>query len=267
VLRHTDALRKLKLPRKRAVLLEGPYGTGKTLAAFLTAQIATANGWTFLYCRPSRDNFVNVMATARLYQPAVVFFEDIDSMTTDETSRDGISVLLDLFDGITAKGTEIMVVLTTNHRDRIHKAMIRPGRLDSVIHIGALDQSGVQRMIEATVKEDLRAEDLDFGAIYEVMQGFLPAFVKEAIDRTMRYSIARNDGEVQELSTDDFVNAAVGLRPQLELMEGAGEGVSPDPLGVSMRKEVMVALQGSPILEAGSDQHVLTLAPGENGHS
>jgi hypothetical protein len=34
-----------------------------------------------------------------------------------------------------------------------------------------------------------------------------------------------------------------------------------------MRKEVMVALQGSPILEAGSDQHVLTLAPGENGHS
>lgn len=48
----------------------------------------------------------------------------------------------------------------------------------------------------------------------------MPAFVKEAIDRAKRYNMARNGGKLTQLNTDDFVNAAVGLRPQLELMEG-----------------------------------------------
>jgi len=265
VLRHTEALRRYKLPRKRAVLLEGPYGTGKTLTGFLTAQEAVENGWTYLYCRPSRDDFIQVMNTARLYQPAVVFFEDIDGMSSEDQTRDGISILLDLFDGITAKGTEIMAVLTTNHKERIHKGMIRPGRLDSVIHIGALDQGGVQRMIEVTVPARLRPDELDYEAIHQAMEGYLPAFVKEAIDRAMRYSIARNNGEVSELSTEDFVNSAMGLRAQLELMEGAAETRPPDPVGVALRKEFTEVIDQSPIVDPG-DNHVLTLTAG-NGTS
>jgi transitional endoplasmic reticulum ATPase len=265
VLRFTPQLRKLKIPRKRAILLEGPYGTGKTLAAFLTAQVAIDNGWTFLYCRPARDDLAQVMATARLYQPAVVFFEDVDAMSgPDDTTRDGISQLLDLFDGITAKGTEIVVVLTTNHKERIHRGMVRPGRLDAVIHIGALDQGGVQRMIEASVDPELREANLDYEEIYAAMEGFLPAFVKEAIDRTLRYSLARNGGEVETLVTEDFVSAAEGLRPQLELMEGAKEGGEPARLADALRDEVKRAVGGMPVLDL-TDEHVLTVAPTNGG--
>jgi len=265
VLRHTDVMRELKLPRKRAVLLEGTYGTGKTLAAFLTAQVAIENNWTFLYCRPSRDDFKTVMQTARLYQPAVVFFEDVDTMSqTDEQDR--ISLLLDLFDGITAKGTEIMVVLTTNHKEKIHKGMIRPGRLDAMIHIGALDRHGVQRMIESLVPADVLDENLAYEEIYAAMVGFLPAFVKEAVDRTMRYAIARDGGVPTNLTTEDFVGAAKGLRPQLELMEGAKEGIPSDSLSVALRREVVSAIDNTPILDR-DDDHVLTLTTGEsNGH-
>ena len=257
VLRHTERMRELELPRKRAILLEGPYGTGKTLAAFLTAQIATENDWTFLYCRPARDGFAEVMSTARIYQPAVVFFEDVDAMTTPDASRDAISQLLDLFDGITAKGTEIMVVLTTNHPERIHRGMIRPGRLDAVVHIGALDQHGIERMINVNVPSELR-DELDYEAIHEAMEGFLPAFAKEAIDRTMRYAIARHGGEVGVLTTGDFVQAARGLRPQLELMQGAPEGAARDTLSLALRREVVKAVDGAILLDR-DDDHVLTL--------
>jgi transitional endoplasmic reticulum ATPase len=270
VLRHTEQLRKLKLARKRAILLEGPYGTGKTLAAFLTAQEAVDNEWTFLYCRPAQDNLHTVMATARLYQPAVVFFEDVDVMTTDEADRDAVSALLDVFDGINAKGTEIMAVLTTNHKERINKAMLRPGRLDAVIHIGEWDQAAIARMVQISVPEASREADLDYVAIYEAMQGFLPAFVKEATDRAMRYAIARNGGEVGVLTTQDFVDAAEGLRPQLDLMEGAKEGKGPEPLAYALRREVVTAtrgaMEGAPILDTNED-HVLTLAPGNGNGS
>jgi hypothetical protein len=250
VIRHTDVMRRMNIPRKRAVLLEGPYGTGKTLGAFLTAQVAVPNGWTFIYCRPTRDSLATVMATARLYQPAIVFFEDVDILA-ESGDRDAVARLLDLFDGITAKGTELMLVLTTNHKERIHRGMVRPGRLDAMIHIGALDLSGITRMIEATAPQGTLDEDIDYEAVYEAMEGFLPAFVKEAIDRTLRYAISRSEGEVEDLmlTTEDFVLAASGLRPQLDLMNGAGEGKIPDPLGTAMRHEMRRAVDGVDIKE------------------
>lgn len=218
VLRWPDVLEELGMPLKRAVLLEGPYGTGKTLAAYLTAKVAVENGWSFLLCRPGQDNLMEVMSTARLYQPAVVFFEDVDTISSAQHT---IPKLLDIFDGIKAKGTKIMCVLTTNHVEQIHKGMVRPGRLDAVIHIGALDASGLRRLVEAVVPVDLLDIAVDWEAITASMEGFLPAFAKEAIDRALRYNVARNQGKATELSTADFVAAAEGLRPQLELMAGA----------------------------------------------
>ena len=235
VLRWPDVMQELGMPLKRAVLLEGPYGTGKTLAAYLTAKIAIDNGWSFLLCRPGQDDLMQVMQTARLYQPAVVFFEDVDSISSVENT---IPRLLDIFDGIKAKGTRIMAVLTTNHVERIHKGMVRPGRLDAVIHVGALDSAGFRRLVEAVVPEDKLSLAIDWEAIGQAFDGFLPAFAKEAIDRAMRYNIAHNKGKATELSTVDFVAAAEGLRPQLALMEGARDSATKRDLDLAFQNIV-----------------------------
>jgi transitional endoplasmic reticulum ATPase len=237
LLRHSQKMRDLNIPLKRTVLLEGPYGTGKTVGATITAQEAVANGWTFVYCRPGRDDVAQVMATARLYQPAVVFVEDVDTITNPESeTHDGVARLLDLFDGITAKDTEILVVMTTNHAEKIHKGMLRPGRLDSVIHIGALDSHGVEQLTKVLVPAELLDEGIEWELVGTAMDGFLPAFIKEAVDRAQRYNLARNNGEPGVLTTDDLVNSALGLRSHLALMEDAQEIGSPDPLSVAFRK-------------------------------
>jgi hypothetical protein len=228
LLEHSEAQRREGLSLRRAVLLKGPYGTGKTLAGTRTAQIAVANGWTFVYARPGRDDLDTVLQTARMYQPAVVFFEDLDEIA-DPGQEDSFTKLLDTFDGITVKGVEIIAMVTTNHPDRIHKGMFRPGRLDAVIDIGALDASGVGRMIRALVPPG-QLGALDVAAVHNAMSDFMPAFVVEAITRARRYSLARNNGKVGKLSSDDFIAAAIGLRPQLDMMNGGREHQKVDRL-------------------------------------
>lgn len=237
LIEHTAVQEKMGMPLKRAVLLAGPYGTGKSLAAMLTAQKAEEHEWTFIQCRPGRDDLPTVMQTAQLYQPAVVFFEDVDTISS-MGDRQAVANLLDLFDGITAKGTKLLIVMTTNHPEQIHKGMVRPGRLDAVIRIEALDGPAKEALIKATVPDALLAEDMDYSKIDKAMEGFLPAFIKEAIDRAVRYAIVRSKGEPDQLTTSDFVGAALSLRAQHKMMEDAGEGKLPDNLGQALSKEV-----------------------------
>ncbi|MCU1346067.1 MAG: hypothetical protein JWL70_2333 [Acidimicrobiia bacterium] len=252
LIRYPDEMRRMGLPLKRAVLLEGPYGTGKTLAAHLTAQIAQEHGWTFIYGRPGRDELEDVMATARLYQPAVVFFEDVDSVAHAD-GIDHVSRMLDILDGIQSKGVEIICILTTNHINRIHKGMVRPGRLDAVIHIGALDAPAIERLVHSLVPDTLLEEKIDWEAVGEAMQGFMPAFCKEAIDRAMRWNLARNKGISTSLTTDDFIAAAHGLRPQLELMSRAGEGARADGVGNAIERTVRQSIDGTLLVRKGED--------------
>ena len=240
LLRHTQAMRDNKVSLKRTVLAHGPYGTGKTLLSALVGQEAVKHGWTFILCRPGRDDLALTLQTARLYQPSVVFFEDIDTVASSGESSH-VTQLLDMFDGIRAKGTEILALMTTNHADRIHKGMLRPGRLDAVVEIGGLDAEGFQRLIQVHVPAEQIDEGIDWPAVGKAFDGFLPAFAVEAISRAQRYSMARNDGAIGQLSTEDFVLAADGLRPQLAMMEEAGEGTKPDSLSVAMTKAVKAA--------------------------
>ena len=221
VLRHSDQMRDNNVPLKRAVLVEGPYGTGKTLAGLLTAQEAEANGWTFILARPGQDDVEEVLRTAQLYAPAVVWYEDIDNIAEGD-SKLQISKLLDTLDGAQSKNGEVLAGFTTNHISKIQKGVLRPGRLDAVIHVGGLDAAGFEKLVKVTLG-DLLGE-VDFTQVAKAFDGFLPAFATEAINRSKMYSIVRHGGTPSKIDTQDLVLAAEGLRPQLELMQEAKEG-------------------------------------------
>lgn len=240
LLDHTDLMRELRMPLKRAVLVEGPYGTGKTLAGALTAQRAVANGWTYVLCRPGEDDLMATLRTAKLYAPAVVWFEDIDTVGSGGSTM-FISQLLDALDGVTAKGAEIVAGFTTNHVDKLQKGLLRPGRIDTVIHIGELDAPGIEKLIRVVVPPSLLGK-VDYPKVATAFTGYVPAFAREAIERAMRYSIARNGGRPDSVTTADLVNAAQGLRAQHAIMESATEGgdrVTLDQLFTERMTEVL----------------------------
>jgi len=267
-IRMTELFRKENIPRKRAVLLYGPYGTGKTLAGQLTAEIAVANGWTFIAARPGRDNLEDTMRIARLYLPAVVFFEDVDG-TAKPGEGDEVSEMLDVFDGITAKGGELMVLMTTNHVEKIHKAMLRPGRLDALIEIGALDRVGVEKLIKAAINPGKLDVDTNYDRVFTAMDGFFPAFIKEAVNRASSVAISRAKSSDYQIGTEDLRIAAISLKPQLEQMEAAFEKPTRSELSTAMGNVVegvvVRKLEGARMAYSGSDEYKLVLEGSKDG--
>lgn len=217
---HADVLAKEGLASKRVVLLEGPYGSGKSGMGRIAAKAAVAHGVTAIIARPGVDDPFAVMQLGRLYQPSMIFIEDVDTFSSNLDPA-YVTKLLDQFDGFGTKDLRMLLVLTTNHADRIHKGMLRPGRLDAVIHIGAMDRAGVEELCKLVVGTDLAA-DTNFDEVFEATQGFMPAYVREAIERAVRYTIARL-GRTGLINTKDLVAACESLRAQYDLQSSAND--------------------------------------------
>lgn len=249
-LRRADDYRAEGIPLKRALLLHGPFGTGKTSIAMMTAQEAERNGWTFITARPG-DKVEDVLKTAQLYQPAVVLVEDVETQSSSSDPRT-VSALLDAFDGATSKGTEIVMILTSNHIDQIHKGMLRPGRIDATIEIAALDRDGVERLIRAVVNPMKLADDVDYDVVFAQMDDFLPAFVKAAIDRAKTWAVNRV-GRDYVLTTDDLAGAANSLHDQLRRMEAAEEGQAPPAMEELLRRITEGVVNRTELLDADQD--------------
>lgn len=207
----TEKCKAAGVPLKRGVLLAGPYGVGKTLTARVAAVKAERHGWTFVYLENVED-LPQAIAFARQYSPAVIFAEDIDRVCgverTEEANR-----ILNTIDGIDSKTAELLVVLTTNHVDEIHDAMLRPGRLDHKIEVLPPDKAAAERLIRIYGR-GLVADSVDLSTPAEMLAGEKPATIREAVERSKLSAIRAgraNDGSLVILA-EDLIHAAESLR-------------------------------------------------------
>lgn len=251
-MRHAQSLREAGVPIKRAVLVEGPNGTGKTLAGLRSAQIAQENGWTFIMV-PAGEDPLEALKTARIYAPALVWVEDLDVIAATDaagTSRKKVSRLLDALDGLQGKGSEVMAGFTTNFVDKLDKGVLRPGRLDAVIHVAELDAAGYEKLVRSLIAAERLAPDLDMTAVVEqfISSKMLPSFAAEATLRSVRYSIARNEGRAGVITTADLIDAARGMQAHLDLMDRAQhtgtDVLSIDDLFTELVQDAVTGMKG-----------------------
>lgn len=223
-IKNVDKLESIGMQIRRSILLHGAFGTGKTLTALVAAKVCDENGWTFLNVLPGED-IKPAIQFAQKYQPAVVFFEDIDQATPQNGRTGDVNDILNVVDGFLSKRSKVMTILTTNHTDKIEKAMLRPGRIDAVIQMGDVDDQVMQKMIESYCP-DMVGGKLEMEKLLESAKGYTPSFISEACHRSALYAINRagGNGNRPEVSSEDIVNSLKGLRSQFELMM-SGNGV------------------------------------------
>ena len=129
----------LGIPWRRGYLLYGPPGTGKTSFAY-----ALAGEQHLKLCAVSLTNpKLNDQSIADLLQKtpprSLILIEDIDAFFVARDKQDNrievsFSGLLNAIDGVAAQEGRI-VFLTTNHIEKLDRALIRPGRIDMTVEL------------------------------------------------------------------------------------------------------------------------------------
>jgi chromosomal replication initiation ATPase DnaA len=219
VIRNAELLKADGRKTNNRVLVHGPYGTGKSECGKITGNVANQNGWTFLKFESSKgsiDDLDRTLATARLYSPAVVMIEDIDTYAANPDANYQ-SRLSNMFDGLGSKGDQVMILMTSNRAAEFSKGMLRAGRIDRMIEIGALDRTATEDMIRRVIGENRLEDNVDFDRVWEHLEDFEPAFVRQTFDQAATAALIRTGKRDFKLGTEDFVNAANILRPQHDM--------------------------------------------------
>ncbi|OCF57516.1 AAA family ATPase [Kwoniella mangroviensis CBS 10435] len=148
-LTHRDTFARLGVEAPRGVLLYGPPGCSKTMTA---KALATESGINFIavkgpellnkYVGESERAVREIFRKARAASPSIVFFDEIDALgsarSDDHTHSGVLTSLLNEMDGI-EELSGVTVVAATNRPDVLDSALMRPGRLDRILYVGAPD--------------------------------------------------------------------------------------------------------------------------------
>ncbi len=245
VIENAELLKADNRRRNLRVLLHGPYGTGKSECGNTTAQVANDNGWTFIQFKSGKESIEqleNTMKTARLLSPAIVFIEDIDIYAKDQDDA-AQTRITNLFDGIGSKDDDVMIVMTSNHAASFSKAMLRAGRVDRMIEIGALDRPATEEMIRRVIGSHRIDKETDFDEVWLAMHDYEPAFVRQTFDQAAQAALIRTKTRTYMLTTHDFVSAANLLRPQHDLHRDKDERSKRPTLDTMVSKVVQETLE------------------------
>lgn len=238
------ACRRERIPLKRGVLFEGPYGCGKTLVSRQVAQIANANGWTFILCT-SAQALKYALTFAKMYQPAVVFAEDIDRLMNNR--NEGANDLINQIDGVVGKNDEIITVLTTNFAENIDKAMLRPGRLDAVVSIRPPEGEAVERLVRFYAGNLLDTNE-DLSKVGAKLAGHIPASIREVVERSKLAMLANGHKRVSAIDLDVMADSLKNHQDLMDRASGAG-AVKPDTVGEAIGKAIIDAMKQAGIID------------------
>ena len=172
------------------MLLVGPPGTGKTLLARAVAgeagvQFLSISGSDFveMYVGVGASRVRDLFDQAKKVAPAIIFIDEIDAVGRKRGSGMGgghdekeqtLNQLLVEMDGF-SKNEGVIVLAATNRPDILDPALLRPGRFDRQIHVGAPDAKGREEVLKVHARGKRLAEDVNLKVVARSTVGFTGA--------------------------------------------------------------------------------------------
>ena len=181
----------------KGVLLEGPPGTGKTLLAKAVAGEAdvaffsiSGSDFVEMYVGVGASRVRDLFEEAKKNAPCIVFIDEIDAVARRRGTGMGgghdereqtLNQLLVEMDGF-GVNEGIIVMAATNRVDILDPAILRPGRFDRKVAVGAPDVGGREDILKVHAKNKPLAEDVDLKQIAQTTAGFTGADLENLLN-------------------------------------------------------------------------------------
>lgn len=183
-LKYPNTFKHFKARSPKGILLYGPPGTGKTMLAKAVAHESEANfisvkGPELLskWVGESEKAVREIFRKARQAAPCVVFFDEFDSIAPargrgldNQVTERIVSQLLTEIDGL-EELQGVLVIAATNRPDLIDPALLRPGRFDRIIEVGAPDLEARKEIFKVHLKDRPLAEDVNIDQLARDTEG------------------------------------------------------------------------------------------------
>jgi cell division protease FtsH len=210
----------------KGVLLVGAPGTGKTLLAKAVAGeagvpffIISGSDFVEMFVGVGASRVRDLFEQAKRNAPCIIFIDEIDAVGRQRGAGLGgghdereqtLNQLLVEMDGFSAN-EGVIVLAATNRPDVLDKALLRAGRFDRQIVVGAPDVKAREQILEVHSKKKKLADDVDLRVIAKNTSGFAGADLENILNEAALLSARRNKKEIgmQEIE-DAMVKVTMG---------------------------------------------------------
>ena len=217
-LRDPDRFKQLGAKIPKGVLLVGPPGTGKTLLARAVAGEAnvaflsiSGSDFVELYVGVGASRVRDLFEQAKRVAPAIVFIDEIDAVGRQRGAGLGgghdereqtLNQLLVEMDGFSAN-EGVIVIAATNRKDILDPALLRPGRFDRQIYVGAPDWRGRLAILQVHARKKPLADNVDLPALAKATAGFTGADLANLLNEGALLAARRGKAAIsqQDLET------------------------------------------------------------------
>lgn len=228
-IQNPDIYANVGITAPTGVLLWGPPGCGKTLLAKAVANESRANfisvkGPELLnkFVGESERAVRQVFVRARSSVPCVIFFDELDALvprrddTLSEASARVVNTLLTELDGLGSSRQGIYVIAATNRPDIIDPAMLRPGRLETLLFVNLPSPLERVEILQTLVRKLPIEFDENMRRLAEECEGYSGADLGSLLRRAGYATLNRRGDSIK---FEDFVAAKSSVRPSVTDMK------------------------------------------------
>jgi ATP-dependent metalloprotease FtsH len=155
---------------------------------------------------------------AKQNSPCIVFVDEIDAVGRQRGAGLGgghdereqtLNQLLVEMDGFDARGGVILIA-ATNRPDILDPALLRPGRFDRQIPVGAPDLAGRRKVLEVHAKGKPFGPDVDLHALAKRTVGMSGADLANVINEAALLTARENGTQITAAALEESVDRVIG---------------------------------------------------------